>query len=172
MKKDYDWNTIRTVYITGADSYRALCKRFGVPESTLMKRGKLENWVEQRRDYQRKLIAKVGEKTAESEAYKLVKLKESNDNLTNELARRTADMTDCAPKDILDYTRALKELTATARNLYDLPSLSEREAQRMASERLEIDRRRVSVMDSDTSVKVIFAGGEDLREGPENGIDN
>ena len=169
--KDYDWNRIRTVYITGTDSYRALCGKFGVPKSTLMKRGRAENWVGQREEYQRNLVAKVGERTAESEASKLIALREASDNLTEELISRTADMSDCTAKDILDYTRALKDLTATARNLYDLPSQAERESQRISAERLEIERKRLSAVDTDASVKVIFSGGEDLREGKEDNYD-
>lgn len=163
-RKDYDWNTIRTVYITGTESYRALCKKYNVPESTLMKKGKLEDWYGKRKEYQKELIAKVGEKTAEATAEKLYSLQKAADNLAEEMERRTADMNECSAKDILDYTKAVRELTATLRNLYEIPSLSEREAQSIAAERLKIERKRVSAMDVDKSVKVIFEGGEDLRE--------
>ena len=171
-KTDYDWNTIRTVYITGTDSYRALCKKYNVPESTLMKRGRKEDWCKQRKEYQNKLTAKVREKTANAAASKLFKLQKAADNLADEMAKRTDNMELCTARDVLDYTKSVRELTAAIRNLYDLPTAAEKEAQRIAAERLEIERKRASSMDIDKSIKVIFEGGEDLREESEDESDD
>lgn len=174
-KKDYDWNTIRTVYITGTDSYRALCKKYDVPESTLMKRGRKEDWCKQRKEYQNKLTAKVREKTANSAASKLFKLQNVTDNLVGKMAKMSEnfDVEESSARDILDLTKAVRELTAAIRNLHDLPTAAEKEAQKIARERLKLEKERLQIEkerikaanDNDNSITVVFEGGEDLREG-------
>ncbi len=173
-KTDYDWNTIRTVYITGTDSYNALSKKFDVPMTTIAKRGRKEDWSGQRKAYQKKLVKKVNEKVANSAASKLFKLQNVTDNLVGKMTKMSEkfDVEESSARDILDLTKAVRELTVVIRDLYDLPTAAEKEAQRIAAERLEIERKRASSMDIDKSIKVIFEGGEDLREESEDESDD
>ena len=74
-------------------------------------------------------------------------------------------MKECTSKDVLDYTKSVRELTAAIRNLYEIPTAAEKEAQRIAAERLKLEKERLKANDGDNSVTVVFEGGEDLREG-------
>lgn len=163
-KTDYDWNTIRTAYITGTESTCVIAERFNVPRSTLVKRSAKEGWPKKRKAYQMDVVKKATDKAANKLSTKLIKLQKAADNLADEMAKRTDNMDSCTAKDVLDYTKSVRELTAAIRNLYDLPTAAEKESQRIASERLEIERKRADSMDVDKSVRVVFEGGEDLRE--------
>lgn len=167
-KKDYDWNTIRTTYITGTDSYSALSKKFNVSITTITKRGKTEGWVNERKIYQKKLISKVREKTVNSAASKIFKLQNVTDNLVGKMEKMSErfDVEESSARDILDLTKAVRELTTAIRDLHDLPTAAEKEAQKIARERLQLEKERIKAgNDDDKSITVVFEGGEDLREG-------
>ena len=60
---------------------------------------------------------------------------------------------------IKDLTGALKDMTLVLRNLNNLPTQAEAEAQRIAAERLEMDKRKMEREDDvDKEIKVVFAG--------------
>ena len=62
-------------------------------------------------------------------------------------------------KAIKDFTGALKDMTLVLRNLHHLPTQAEAEAQRIAAERLELDKRKVDAQDrTDTKIEVVFSG--------------
>ena len=167
-KTDYPWNEIKMAYITGTESTYVLADRFDVPRGTLSKRSAKEGWPKERKKYQKSVVEKATKKAANQLSSKLTKLQKAADNLADEMAKRTDNMELCTARDVLDYTKSVRELTATIRNLYDLPTAAEKESQRIAAERLEIERKRADSMEVDRSVRVVFEGGEDLREETED----
>ena len=62
-----DWDQIRTQYVTGQVSYRELAKAHHVSLRELSRRGRAESWVQQRRDF-RKKVAIEGRQRAQEEA--------------------------------------------------------------------------------------------------------
>lgn len=65
-------------------------------------------------------------------------------------------------KALKDLTTVLKDLTGLMRNLYGLPTQAEAEAQRIAAERLAMDKKKVeSAADNTGRIEVVFAAGED-----------
>ena len=84
-------------------------------------------------------------------------------------------------KAIRDLTTAMKDLTAVIRDLNDLPSYKDREAIRIASERLEIDKLKNAVEENDDNTGVVLLPPvlseddeeeEDCKNCEEEGIDN
>ena len=69
-------------------------------------------------------------------------------------------------KALRDLTSALKDLTGLMRDFYNIPTPAQAEAQRIAAERLEIDKRKVDAGDdSKGSIEIIFdAGPEEWNE--------
>ena len=62
-------------------------------------------------------------------------------------------------KAIKDFTGALKDMTLVLRNLHSLPTQAEAEAQRIAAERLELEKRKLAAQDkTDTKIEVVFSG--------------
>ena len=164
-RTDYPWNDIKMAYITGTESTYVLADRFDVPRGTLSKRSAKEGWPKERKKYQKSVVEKATKKAANKLSSKLTKLQIAADNLANEMEKRTSDMKKCTSKDVLDYTKSVRELTAAIRNLYEIPTAAEKEAQRIAAERLKLEKERLKANDGDNSVTVVFEGGEDLREG-------
>lgn len=65
-------------------------------------------------------------------------------------------------KALKDLTAVLKDLTGLMRNLYGLPTQAEAEAQRIAAERLAMDKKKLeSAADNTGRIEVVFAAGED-----------
>ena len=56
---------MRTEYITGKISQRALAKKYGVSDSTLTKRANEEAWAAQRREARNKIAKKAQQKAAD-----------------------------------------------------------------------------------------------------------
>ena len=69
-------------------------------------------------------------------------------------------------KALKDMTAVLKDLTALMRDFYNLPTPAQSEAQRIAKERLELEKRKVDAADNDTDeIEVTFnAGPEEWNE--------
>lgn len=111
---NYDWNAIKTEYITTSISYRKLCEKYNVSFTTLVKRAGKEKWVEARQKHNNKIVANSVKKS-ESKA---VDYKKTLYEIAYKVARQLNDMTEqnsifdlaamgIKPKDI---TGAIKDL--------------------------------------------------------------
>lgn len=69
-------------------------------------------------------------------------------------------------KALKDLTAVLKDLTGLMRDFYNIPTPAQAEAQRIAAERLEMDRRKVDAGDNTNSkIEIVFdAGPEEWNE--------
>ena len=65
-------------------------------------------------------------------------------------------------KALRDLTAVLKDLTGLVRNLHGIPTQAEAESQRIAAERLDMDRKKAAVEDnSNKRIEIVFEAGED-----------
>lgn len=64
-EKRVDWNAIRAEYIGGGISQRKLAKKYGVSDTTLMKKANAEGWHKLREKAESKSTAQAQQKTAE-----------------------------------------------------------------------------------------------------------
>lgn len=65
-------------------------------------------------------------------------------------------------KALKDLTTVLKDLTGLVRNLHGLPTQAEAESQRIAAERLDMDRKKAALEDnSNKRIEIVFEAGED-----------
>lgn len=63
-KRIIDWNAIKAEYIGGGISQRKLAKKYGISETTLMKRANRDGWGETRRETASKCTATAQQRTA------------------------------------------------------------------------------------------------------------
>lgn len=84
--KAIDWAAIKTAYITGDESQRALCKRFGVGYSALAEKCRKEGWVDARAKWRRDTVAKATQKASRTRARALAKVIEVSDAFDDVLA--------------------------------------------------------------------------------------
>ena len=66
--KRIDWNAIRAEYIGGGISQRKLAKKYGVSETTLMKKANAEGWHDLRSAADSKSTAEAQQRTADAVA--------------------------------------------------------------------------------------------------------
>ena len=177
-----DWEAVQAEYIGSEISLRDLGKKHGIPRSTMERRCTSGGWVAKRKAYKQKAVEQAVADCVDVEAERLGKIIVSAQKMADVLEGVFNDnkqfyrhivtdtfISDGGDKEILtvekefekadsraikDLTGALKDMTLVLRNLYNLPTQAEREAQRIAAARLAIEQRK-----ADTE-----AGGEDSVE--------
>lgn len=182
-----DWDALTSEYITTDLTLVEMSKKHNISIHTLNARCGKYKWVEQRKEYKRQAIELALNNAAEAEAERLGKIITSAQQMADVIEDIFRDpqqfhrhiVTDTfinedGGKDILtvekefqkvdsraikDLTGALKDMTLVLRNLYNLPTQAEREAQRIAAERLNMDLRKAEAEGStDKTVKVVLTG--------------
>ena len=121
--KRIDWNAIRAEYIGGGISQRKLAKKYGVSETTLMKKANAEGWHKLREKAESKSTAQAQQKTAEAAADNAVIAANLKKRLLLRLSRieqkypfdateiRTREGKNTVIFKIRDLTAAFRELT-------------------------------------------------------------
>ena len=121
--KRIDWNVIRAEYIGGGISQRKLAKKYGVSETTLMKKANAEGWHKLREKAESKSTAQAQQKTAEAAADNAVIAADIKKRLLLRLSRieqkypfdateiRTHEGKNTVIFKIRDLTAAFRELT-------------------------------------------------------------
>lgn len=179
MAKTVDWQRMRVEYVTGAMSYKALAKKHGVQANTLSKRGKDEKWPEERRKFRDEAAARAISGEVVNEAERLNKLIRAEDALEDVVLKLFQDAQQfyrhividgngvssermfekVDTRAIKDLSGTLKDLTLVRRNLHGMPTQAEKESQRIAAERLNLDKRKAeSGEESDKAIQVAFSG--------------
>ena len=175
-----DWASIKTEYITTKCSYRQLSEKYGVSIGNISKRSIREQWKEQRERHVQKAFKKAEEKAASKEANRLARLitattkaidvameafedekqfnryivSEGSGDGFSETSEKIFDKVDT--KALKDLTGVLKDLTGLMRDFYNIPTPAQAEAQRIAAERLELDKKRAEAGEAtDTVLEII-----------------
>lgn len=73
MKKKYDWNALKTEFVTTDISAAALSKKHGINPATLYRHYQIERWSDARREYLGSVMEKCADKAAYIAAIKLSK---------------------------------------------------------------------------------------------------
>lgn len=180
-----NWNEIRAVYVSSNLSTKALAKRFSVGISQLQKKCSVEGWVAQRMAFRAQAAAKAVDEAIDIEADRLGKIINAANSMAaviegvysdpeqfhrhivldmDTMVEKQFDKVDT--KAIRDMTAAIKDMTLVLRNLHNLPTQAEAEAQRIAAERLKLEQRKVDAAEKagevDKTVVVRLEG--DLEE--------
>ena len=181
-----DWEAIRLAYIRGGN-VSELAKRFNVSAAYIGRKRTEEKWVEQRARFQEKAAKKALEKAVNVEAVRLGKIIQAADDMAAVIGKLYGDpeqfqrhmVTETVidedgkrstrtvekvyaktdTRAISDMTRALKDMTLVLRNLHNLPTQPEAEAQRIAAERLKLEQKRADADRTDREITVQFEGG-------------
>jgi hypothetical protein len=89
-----DWAKIRAEYITGGISQRKLAAKYGVSETTLMKKAAAENWSKLKKETDSKSTAKAQQKKIAVTASNAVKLEQVKGLLIDRLRKAIESMPD------------------------------------------------------------------------------
>lgn len=110
----YDWNKIRTEYITGNVSYRKLCEKYDIPFTTLQYRARKEGWTKDKRKHSDKIVTKMVDKVEKEKIDYRSTLYDLAYNVAQQLVDVTRDKTIeellCIGIKPRDITGAIKDL--------------------------------------------------------------
>lgn len=187
-----DWEAVQSEYITTDQSLEELGRKHGIPRSTIQLRSGKEGWVAKRKAFKKKAVETAVECAVADEADRLGKIINAAQSMAGVIEDVFKDakqfhrhlvtdtyIGDDGSKEILtvekqfekvdsravkDLTGALKDMTLVLRNLHNLPTQAEAEAQRIAAERLNMDKEKMKAADGvDKTIHVVMSNGwEDL----------
>ena len=87
----YDWDNIRTEYITSDLSLKDISDKYGVSQRLVNTKSAEQGWVEQRKKYNAKVVEKAVNKVAAKRANQLAKELAIADNISNVLKKALDD---------------------------------------------------------------------------------
>ena len=144
--KRIDWNAIRAEYIGGGISQRKLAKKYGVSETTLMKKANAEEWHKLRKNAESKSTAEAQQKTAEAAADNATLAADIKRRLLLRLKRTEEkfpmDATEVRAKVGNSYAvYRLKDLTAAYRDLTGDMQLANDAGNELLQSLIDLERR-------------------------------
>ncbi len=90
-RSKYDWDNIRTEYITSDLSLKDISDKYGVSQRLVNTKSAEQGWVDQRKKYNAKVVEKAVNKVAAKRANQLAKELTIADNISNVLKKALDD---------------------------------------------------------------------------------
>lgn len=108
-----DWTAIKAEYITTRTSYRKLAEKYGVSRDLVADKGKEENWVELRRQFSAKTLAKAVAKSSSDQANKMARIDRVTDKLLDKLEKAVEELeihlvTNTRKEKVIEYSNSLR----------------------------------------------------------------
>ncbi|MCQ2316348.1 MAG: hypothetical protein MJZ85_06655 [Bacteroidales bacterium] len=180
--KGIDWLQIKTEYVTTKTTYSRLSEKYGVSMHQIHRVSAREHWVDQRKKYIEKCFRKTETAAMKREAKRLDRLIAAttkaidvamgafeDDQQFNryivtegygpgmsEVSEKVFAKVDT--KALKDLTGVIKDLTCLMREFYNLPTAAQAEAQRIAAERLELEKRKADAdTPDDGGIEIVFS---------------
>lgn len=91
MKTKYDWNALKTEFVTGEITAAALAKKHKINPATLYRHYQIERWSDAKREYLENVMEKCADKAAYIAAMKLAKEIQIADKLSDVLNEAADD---------------------------------------------------------------------------------
>lgn len=179
--KAINWDAVKTVYVTTEMSLPQVSAKFGLKLHSVSERCRKDGWVAARMAFRAQAAAKAVDQAVNVEADRLGKIINAANSMAAVIEavykdpdqfhrhlvvnmdvteEKTFDKVDT--KAIRDMTVAIKDMTLVLRNLHNLPTQAEAEAQRIAAERLKLEQRKVDAAEKagevDKSIVVKLEG--------------
>lgn len=165
--RNIDWCSVKSAYVTGKKSYAALALEMNISQGAIALRARKEKWGEARAAFRNRVVDKVMEERAQTEAMGLVMLLDAAEHMAGALSEAlrnegqllrsiahqdddTSEGEKLDTRAICNLTGALKDMTQVLRNLYRLPTQPEAERQKLAREKLELLREKAAVQEDRT----------------------
>lgn len=188
--KAFNWDEIKTVYVTTDLSTKGIAQKYHIGIAAVQKKCAADGWVAARMAFRAQAAAKAVDQAVDVEADRLSKIINAANSMATVIEAMYGDpqqfhrhiVTDTMidedggkaimtverqfdkvdTRAIKDMTGALKDMTLVLRNLHNLPTQAEVEAQRIAAERLKLEQRKVDAAEKadqvDKSIVVKLEG--------------
>ena len=177
---DINWDAVRTLYVTTQLSLAEVARREGLKAHTVTERSRKDGWVAARMAFRAEAAAQAVDLAVDNEANRLAKIINAANSMASVIEAVYKDteqfqrhvvvdtvMDEDGGKGVLtvekqvravntkavrDMTAAIKDMTLVLRNLHNLPTQAEAEAQRIAAERLKLEQRKVDAAEAANQV--------------------
>ena len=164
----YDWEKIKREYISSRISTKELAKKHGIRVRTVEDRCASEGWVQQRKDFEKKVsertVAKTTEKLAENQSDILAKVLTCVDIG----ADRALDLLEgnVRPTDLEHIINSLQGIENMARSIQRILTAQQEHKMHIESERLKLEQQKAEAFnpDSDIVIRIEGASASDVEE--------
>lgn len=113
-----DWQAIKTDYITDeSSSYRKLAKKYGISHNIIGAKAVKEGWVEQKKQFQDKTLAKTLNAISSQQSKRATRLQSVADKLLSKIEQAVDDF-DMAV--LFVDKQALKQITGALKDIKDI----------------------------------------------------
>lgn len=165
-RRKFDWEKIKTEYVTTDINLRDLAKKNGVSMNTISKYCKKEGWVKAREDYCAKVSKKAVQKSCDKRANELSKVLDSSMLIRDRIYEAMNDPQQfnrylvtrgrkggefetveevhekVDTKAIREMTQALKAVEDLIRSLNNIPTRAEEQRLKLERERFELEKEK------------------------------
>lgn len=188
---EVNWDAVRAMYVTTTMSLRDVANQHGLKLHTVETHSSQGGWVAARMAWRARAAAVAMDRSIDGEADRLARIIHAANSMADQiddvfgdpeqfrrhLVTNTTideDGNKCITtverqykaintKAMRDLSAAIKDMTQVLRNLHNLPTQAEQENQRIAAERLELDKRKAAAAEAaqqvDKSIVVRLEGG-------------
>ena len=148
-----DWQSIKTEYITTDTSYRKLAQKYGIHYKVISERGKNEEWVELRSQYQHKTLTDSLDKISKKESDRAARIQTVADKLLNKIE---------AMADSIETAKDLRALSAAMKDLKEIQGVkSDIDTREQEARIANLKRQAESEKDTVNELEIIFDAGEE-----------
>lgn len=164
--KKIDWVAAEHDYITTKMSYADIAKKYSVSCRLVNTYGAEHSWFKKRKEYLKKVSAKLAAKSEDKAVDKLLRLSQVADSIVDVLEKTMSDaeqfnryvVTESTgdfeqrtseyvfkktdTKALRDVVTALKDITNVIRNVNEIPTEAEKEQREAAKERLRLEKKK------------------------------
>lgn len=105
-----DWNAIKTEYVTTDTSYRRIAKKYGLLASTVSRKGKQENWFEEKQRWEKKTFKKTIDALSGKQVDRVTRLLTVTDTILGKIEKALEEMSDMEIQQYRQITAALKDI--------------------------------------------------------------
>lgn len=165
-QRKIDWDAIKTEYVTTDISQPKLIKKYRLSKGAVNKHSKDDGWVEARKVYREKLVAKAVEKSCNKGANALASLLDSSYKMRDVIANALNDpyqfnrylvtkgskggefyteeeiMEKVDTKAMREMTQALKAVEGLIRSLGSIPTEAEAQRLQLEREKFELEKEK------------------------------
>lgn len=155
-----DWNAIKTEYITDeSSSYRKLAKKYGISHNIIGAKAVKEGWVEQKKQFQDKTLAKTLNAISNKQSQRATRLQSVTDKLLSKIEQAVDDFEMSAL--FLDK-QALKQITGALKDIKDIQMIrSEQDLREQEARIRNLEKQAESEEKDDKEIRVVIEGNLD-----------
>jgi isocitrate lyase len=150
----WDWNAIKTEYITDeTSSYRKLAKKYGVSHNVIGARAVKEGWVELRQQHLDKTLTKTLSAISNGQARRAARVQTVADKLLDKI-EEAVDNLDM--KELFLDKQALRQVTAAMKDIKDILMIKSEADLREQDARIRNLEKQAEKTDESNDVTVVI----------------